>query len=604
MSDENIHKDELLSEDAFIRFCNRGYLADEDRLQVTKKFIDAAKKDRLIAPLLSVKEEQTTQEGKIVKRKVDYYSPHQLFLLVGLRRNIIKKGRLSSARQMAWAAVPTRTVLWGAQYSYTVNSETGEPLGVPSQLDIPQIAKHLHNFLRLVHSQPQTNEADKIDYHRERYFNGAPKVRFVFDALEEGKVKLSNFDLKEEDLVQLRYLIGQLATNIDPMEHWYYYIEKHPQWRKDKLKGDALLAQELYLTETIVVDVLSVATGKPQPSLVELLHEGSPRSMLTPSIEYAQGCDAKAMQAGINNLRGWGAKKENKEFKPEGFEERLAAIDKHLKEFVDRYGDRIYLHGVIRKLELEDIPLEDLDPISEAYVKAKMARYQNTKIGKDGKEHFITSYWDELNQEGDLTWEERRALDVQWEQQSEIARAIEDRLTSIQRELWELAGPIREDLISKESAAWRESQNPYGQLRDKETDQRLFNEAKGWQPVKDAFSDVTRPFSLAYCQVCRERPVQLHYTDGDRQVSTAPICDNCIAGSDDLLKLNPAEWRCDHCDSLLYKFAYQNKLHTTLLNGAVANVQLDYGRAQIKVRCTNRSCKQDNVRVIDWGWSL
>lgn len=612
MNDENIHKEQLLTEYAFIRFCNEGYLGDEGRLEITKKLLDAAKKDGLMMPLLRARQELVAADGRPVKGEMEtYYSPHQLFLLVGLRRNVIKKGRLCSKETLAWARVPTRTVLWSSRFGFVVNADTGEPLGLSNDLDIPRIAAKFHDFMRLLHSLPQTNEAEKIDYHRERYFSAAPKVHFVLDAIKKDGKLLKQYGLVKEDLVLLRRFIGELAATMDPLEHWYYYIERHPQWRKDKLKGDALLAQELYLTESLVTDVLEIVAG-PQPSLVELLHEGSPRSSLTPSIEYAQGCDTRALQAGIDNLRAWSSKRENKQFLPESFVERLAEVEKHLKAFIKRYGDRSYLHGVIRSVELEDIPLDDLDPTSQEQVKSRMSRYQNTRIGKDGKEHFRTSFWDELNAEGNLSWEERKALDYKWEQQSEVARAIEDRLTSIQRELWEIAGPISEGLISKESEAWRESQNPYGQLRDKETDQKLYELAKSWVPIKDGLSDVIKPFGLAYCKVCRQRPVQLHYADGDRQPSTQPICDECFkkvtSGAlemteEDWKLAKQGEWLCDFCTPprVLYKFVHQNVISLSTKNNVPIKVQLDYGRAVLEAKCPK--CGRVQQKAVDWGWS-
>jgi hypothetical protein len=187
-----LNKDQLHSEDGFIRYCTMGYNEQARRLETTQEFLAAAERERLIIPIL--------EEGG-----VKFYSPHQLAMVVALRKNVVKNGRLESEEQMAWSqAQPVRTLLWGSNLGVTVVADTGKPIGSEPYLnDFPRAARVLDSFLRLVHSYPQVPHAYTARaIHRQRMFNGAPVAYFDFSELTKyGEAALKPYGLTINDLV-------------------------------------------------------------------------------------------------------------------------------------------------------------------------------------------------------------------------------------------------------------------------------------------------------------------------------------------------------------------------------------------------------------------
>lgn len=580
-----LFKDQLMNRRQFLYFCNESYVGDQKRLNVTEEFLDAAEKDELIVPLAT--EELVDGEKNVTTEK--YYSPHQLFLATGLRKNIVKENRLSSAEQMVWGPGNYRTILWGESYGYTVDADTGKPIEKTlSMYDVPSVADNFHKFVKLLHTQPLHNRYDYIDYDKRRDFTMAPEIRFNLSQLgKKPAATMKEFDLNIEQLNTLRASIANIATKIDPLEYWYDYVNRHPQFRKDKFKGDALLAQELYITERIVSDVVEMFSGKKQRSMNEFLYEGARfKPYLIPEVSYANGTDAKAFQHCIDETKKWLEVPKNLLTAPDGAVDRLTAIDLELKEFTKLYGDRSYLSGVPRPVDMDNIPLDDLDNETRRFAEEDLS---------------------------DIPLEDPN---YQQEYEMAVGQAISARLTFMRSDIWTAIDRIRAGLVEGKRIAERDYQNAQFITMPEDERNSLFIESKKWEERLNEFSKVFNDYSLVYCQNCRENPVELHYENGDQQVSHDPLCDACfkkIADGalemtrEDWRKTHDGEWRCDYCvdpnsgeSPVLYKFAQRNVISLQSVSQVPVKIQLDYGQVTLEAKC--KKCGTKQRRKVDWGW--
>lgn len=576
-------KDQLFPEAGFLRFCNSGYIEDHHRLQLSTEFLDAARQDGLIVPLL----EETGTDSPTPTR---YYSPHQLFLAVALRKNIIKEGRLTSEEQMAFGPGSYRTILWGPSLGITVDAASGQPIGSPVTLDLASIVKSFHDFLRLIHSMPQTRSYTRKSAHRQRHFRGAPSIDFDLTEFTKSPTeKLSAFSLTVEELKALRYVIGSLATSIDPLEYWNDYLTLHPQARKDLFKGEALIAQELYLTADLVADVIAIATGAPPPPLMRFLYEKTKfKPFLMDRDEYASGRDTSALKACATAVQAWVDDKAAPDLVPDTLKAKLVAAKDHLAEFVQRHGEKSYLSGVSRTVELDDTPLAQLEDD---------VRQQAEAMGSDDADEDDGS--DLFNSLG-----------------FRVAQAIEYKLDSISHELGEAIFEIRDLIQDKRDRAWRSLQDSEMWMKPQDEQRELHDEAKRWDSVADDFSDAWKDFHSVYCGVCRERPAPLHHEHYDSRVSDEPICDQCFAkvasgalkmSDTDWQNVKGGEWYCDYgCVTdkgrpvLLYRFARRNTVSTIGQTKAPLRIELEYGRMRVEAKCPK--CNREQSREIDWGW--
>jgi len=408
-----------------------------------------------------------------------------------------------------------------------------------------------------------------------------PSLAYNFEPLKDNGVKLlKSYKLNIKILNLLRKEVAELATRIDPLEHWYYYIKRHPQFRKDLLKGDAALAQELYQIYDLLTTIVEVVTGKKAKPLFEFLYEDFGHPFLIPKVDYLHGEDVKALQFAIRQFKEWSEKRGNKSFVSNEAMEKLNAVEKKIKDYEQRYDDRSYA-GSIRTIEAEEkIKLEDLD--------------EDTKKWAD-------TYEDKHN----------------------VSRAIMHRLGELQQELREIFWDISKQLQDKENEWWQKERNFHNyfwmanrkklaklpreeqlKLSRKEYD-KIVKKAKEWKQRGEEFANsVSRYADLVFCKVCRKNPIQLHIENNNLnmwEVSRTKICDECIRTRSPAT-MPQGKWRCKYCGKLLYKFTHNNILYGMLLNTAPARVTLEYGRIKVVVKCQNRKCKKKNTKIINWGW--
>jgi hypothetical protein len=573
-----LNKDQLHSEDGFIRYCTMGYNEQTRRLGTTQEFLAAAEREGLIIPMLE-------EEG------IKFYSPHHLAMVVALRKNVVKNGRLESEEQMAWSQVqPVRTLLWGSSLGVTVVADTGKPIGNEPYLnDIPRVARALDSFLRLVHSYPQAPHAYTARaIHRQRMFNGAPVAYFDFSELtKHGEVVLKHYGLTIDDLVFLRKVFGGLAAQVDPLEYWYEYMSLHPQDRKDKLKGDALIAQEMYLTCDIIADVIEAVTGAAPLPLMKALHADDPiKPFLRQRQEFAPGTDTYAMKACMQKLRDWVSANEDKGLSLEPYLPQLITVESHLDDFITRYGHMYRLSGVSQELEYNDTPLDQFD--SDIQEEVKRDQEDGWDFGISEAEGGGVGYL--------------------------ITEVLYHRLDDVNRELGGIVYGIRDLILQEEDKAWRLDQEAGHTLTPQDERHKLYLAAKAWDAVKNDFDIVSQDLSLVYCNICHEHPIALHHEYYDSRISDYPICDACFKKvSSGALKMTEAdwakfkggEWRCGFCVKngqrpILYKFAQRNVISTLGKNGTPLRVVLEYGRVMVEAKCQN--CGKVQSKMIDWGW--
>jgi len=579
----SIQKDQLHSESGFIRFSNTGYNETSHRLNITPEFLAAARQDGFIIPLLEEPIEAIDKVGDQSSGVAHFYSPHQLSMVVALRNNVVKDGRLTSERQLAWGPESYRTILWGSNLGITVHADTGKPIGEEPYLnDLPRVARVLNSFLRLMHTYPQVRSYTPTSIHRQRLFNGAPSIDFDLTDLTKNVDKvMAAHNLSADDLKFLRSVVGGLAAQIDPLEYWHEYLALHPQDRKDKLKGDALIAQELYLTCDLIVDVITAVSEAEPPPLITALHENDPiKPFLMQRQRYAAGRDTYALKGCIQQVRDWMTSKAPKGLIPDQLLEQLTTAETHVDDFIKKYGHLSYLTGVAQEIEFNETPVEDLEPDVQQDVR--------TWLSGDGDTSQIGYH---------------------------VTMAIHHKLDTVNREVGGVVYAVR-DLISKEQdKAWQKSHEADRSLTPRDESKKLWQEAMHWGEIKDDFALASRDLDLVYCSICHEHPVALHHEHYDSRVSDEPICDECFKKvATGALKMTESEWsavkggewRCGFCVNdkgqrpLLYKFAQRNVISTLGKNGVPLKIELEYGRMHVEAKCPN--CHTLQSKTGDWGW--
>jgi len=598
MKNENvkskIKKEQLLSEQTFINYC--GY--DEanihggrtSRLDIDQKFIKAAEKDGFIKPLLKSKESVKQKDGDEKLEMVNYYSPFQIYLVLELSKNIIdENGYLRSPSNLEWQKEKNfRWVNWGGGMSLTIDKKRRwERNPKFASENLPLFCDYFHRFLAFIH----TFEL-KTDYIREieerRHFSKLPSVSYNFESLKDGGLKLlKNHKLDIKTLNLLRKEVAQLATMIDPLEHWYYYIKRHTQFRKDLLKGDAALAQELYRIYDLITIIVETMTGEKSEPLSDFLYPDI-TPFLIQKVNYQSGEDVKALQFAIQQFKEWKKKKENKRFATKEIMKKLNAVEKKIKGYEQRYGDRNYA-GSVRTIEAEEnIKLDDLDEETKKDVKDTLKQMKEQKMKV------------ELGQE--------------------ISQAIEHRLSELRRELDGIFYDVGGKLRDRENEWWQKERNFHNifwmanreklaklpreeqlKLSRKESD-KIVRKAKEWGRRGEEFANsVSRYADLVFCKVCRKNPIQLHIENNNLnmwEVSRSVICDECIR-TKKLEEMESGEWKCS-CGKILYKFVHNNIIALRTQNKVDIKLEIAYGKSLLEATCPE--CGRKNQRRIDWGW--
>lgn len=591
-----IKKEQLLSERAFIGYCDRDEVSSHviTRLDIDERFLKAAEKDGFIKPLLKERGEVKQNDGTEKVEMVSYYSPYQIYIIAELAKNIIDNdGYLRSPSSLEWQKEKGfRWVKWGwGGLSLTIDKKRRWERKVKFASDnLPLFCDYFHRFLVFLHTLEL-----KPDHLREveerRFFSKLPSLAYNFEPLKDNDSKLlKSYRLNIKILNLLRKEVAQLATTIDPLEHWYYYIKRHTQFRKDLLKGDAALAQELYRIYDLLTRIVEIVTGKETEPLFEFLYKDFPgHPFLIPKVDYLYGEDIKALQFAIEQFKQWKKNKENKPFVTNEIIEKLNIVEEKIKDYEQRYGDRSYA-GRIRTVEAEEkIKLEDLDEETKKDVEDMLRQMKGQKF--------------------------------KFKLGEEIAQSIEHRLGELKRELEDVLYDVSDQLQERENKAWqkeREFSNVFWmtnreklaklsrekqlKLSDKEYN-KIRKKAEKWGQRGEEFANsVSRYTRFAFCKVCRKNPIQLHIENTnwvDVWESSCPkICDGCMR-TKKLEEMESGEWKCS-CDKILYKFVHNNTIALQTRNAVDIKLKIAYGKNTLEATCPE--CGRKNQRIIDWGW--
>ncbi len=597
-----IKKDQLLSRQGFISHCtyDDASVHTARKLDIDEIFLAAAEKDGFIKPVLKVEENIKQQDGTEKSELVSYYSPFQIYIIAELRENSVLDdsllwGRIVRGELDFYRSQGSRMMNWGSGMRFSVEAARGKRGKIePPMLDPFLVCEHYHQFLELLHSfdlYPQ----HEIEYGEGRMFAGAPSYAYNFDPIRtDGKNLLEQYGLSVDKINTLRWHVGNAATAIDPLERWYYYIARHPQHRKDLLKGDAAIAQELYVIYGFLTKIHEMVGGQQTRPFFEFLHpEHLPYLMSKTS--YQQGEDLNALKYSIEQFNQWQKEGDNKTFVTDEVLKTINSVGAALKEFEGLYGNRSYAGNLRRINEKDAIVLEKVDPATRRYVDM-ILKQREVQSGKKPTETEI---------------------------RQEIVRAIMSRLGDFQHELRIAFSQIDSQFREREHVAWQEINggntlwmkliregkfNNLDSLQQRallRTEQdKVRRDAEGWGKRGEEFRQkVSWYVDVVFCSACRKTPVQLHIENTGRnamEISRSVICDNCI-NTKKLNQISQGEWPCYYCGQLLSKFAYNNLLnHLTAKGWSEVTVEVEYGKATIKALCNN--CKEINVKSVEWGW--
>ena len=623
--DLEIKKDQLLSEGEFIAYCNdsndvRVSQYGKLRIHVEPAFLRAAEQDGFLEPLLISEEPVRQADGSQKTLTVHYYSPFQIYIIAQLACNILEDGKLQDPHSNdSWHKERShRFVIWGYGGGWSSNVEQknrGEkdPNGHPTPLGV---SKYLCNFLRLLHSlDVRKPYSEGWIPERGRYYKKSPDLQFNIELLRKGGTDLLNkYDLDKEKLTILRGNVGHAAASIDPLEKWYPFIQRLPQWRKDELKGEALLAQDLYGLCKLISDVIEIVTGDRPRALQEELQSNF-LGRRDKQNEYASGTDIEAIKLAATKFREWFANEKNLELVKEiikndlfdGYGKRLDEIELQLKSYEEHYaaygmGRSVnnwgFLH--IGSQSLKPIPIEALDLQSKQMAQQMVAQLKAQGVVEDEA----------------------------YELQREIIHAVQWRLDDIQRDFSQLIHELTEPMHAREWQLDSESQNGHQStwwgeyVRSGEVPvdhaqahayyvksflpKKMAENSERIKPIKEAlrelgsFAALTR---LVLCANCRKNLVLLHQAHNDKRLSGEAVCDSCVREkkrSPDSVK--GSEWTCPQCGKVIYKFVNGNVLSARTQTKFPVVIELKYGQLEVEAYCPD--CKIHIPATIDWGWLL
>ncbi|HQU08171.1 MAG: hypothetical protein B7X04_00010 [Parcubacteria group bacterium 21-54-25] len=580
-------KEQLLPEFSFIGYCDddNANKYSTSKRYLDSQFIHAAIDEGLLTPLYSAEGLARQPDGSQKIGMVDYYSPLQFYIVTELRLNAVQNGVLWSPDSIDWypdkpMEERPRYVAWGSGMAFGARKKDDpgrnktddflfNPYAFTSQFD---------DFLRFIHTTPLKDRYAVTDEDID-IFARAPVFDHDLSKIPSLPEELKKYGLDAKKLEILRANVGRAAAVIDPLELWYYYVKRHPGQRKSLLKGDAHVAQRLYRLYDLITDVWERVTGETPKPFLEFTQGELISGYLTPRVEYLHGTDVQAMRHSIVGFKNWVGVRGNGKYVTPQIQEALTTITAELDEYEKRYGDRSY-GGSYRVRKDGGIRYDQLDDVS------KQLFDQWRKQSRDEEdwsiiESIIDHRLDEI---------QRSLLTVY--------RGVHSQLNAITLDAWEAHKNIGHHFWPKHAGLPRNEAMALLQQESK----KLMDHAKKSQEKEREFGRALSGIGLAFCKVCRTRPVQLHVDSNRHGFESQPsICDECVREKKEAPdNIKNAEWRCPNCDSVICKFVHGNTLSGRMLNTAPFIIELKYGSLSISAKCPG--CKQDLDRQVEWGW--
>lgn len=616
-----IKKETLYSEDIFLRFCARDEF-DGEKLgkNATMDLLKAAEKDELIAPLLVEKVKRKKDDGSEEEIDIRYYSPFQIFLVAALIHNDIDEGELRSPDHKEWYKERgTRYITWGNGSSSWVEHYKAKRGEDPETMEhnIFSVADDFHKVVKLIHG---LSPEDRYEYMHDnrRLFTRAPILTYNLDSVREDKAAyLEAYGINQSRLKRTIANVGSIATRMDPLERWFPYIQKHSRVRKDKLKGLAAVAQDLYGFCDIGYNLMEIAYGEKLPPLLDFLHPDI-RPYMMEKAEYAGGEDIQAIKTAFQKLVEWAQKNKDliDELAPtieyEKLDTTLTKVGDNIKDYQERYGDVRYV-GSTRRIKPETKKLTDLDEQTKKWAESLTKQH----IDIEEKERKLTGDDRDLILAREIAFAIERRL-------GDVGRAVSDIAYRLAEATWPLTHkterekemakmPALEEFnksIDRTDAEYERKYHEFWRKGLKEYEKPYQEKIDYLDNTRNELHKIGGETRLVFCAACRKNPVQLHYAHLDQQVSNEAVCDGCIeiekkkaisGTAEERKRMKYAEWFCDYCGKkVLLKFAIGNTISVTTLNQVPIQMSLRYGRMDLQAKCPE--CEETSERPIDWGW--
>lgn len=182
-----------------------------------------------------------------------------------------------------------------------------------------------------------------------------------------------------------------------------------------------------------------------------------------------------------------------------------------------------------------------------------------------------------------ITMEIEHRLDGFW-------RGVSGLASGISNAIWPLHHKTereKEMIMPKAMEEWQKTIDPNDPNKETRHVQFWRVELKKYQkPFDDKLEELRRfqaelggighQARLVFCAVCREKPVQLHYGNNDKQVSSEVVCDDCFGkASGEVLHTTDEGWKniryaekkCRSCGKIIVKFALGNVVSLKAQNG-------------------------------------
>ncbi len=578
-------KEQLLPEFAFVGYCNSDdankYTSRAKTIDI--QFVRAARDEGLLIPLYSAEGPVRKPDGSVNNEIVDYYSPLQFFIVTQLRKNIVLNGRLWDPETVEWYPEKPmeerpRFISWGGGFSFSPR-DVGDPARKKSDdvlFNAYLFTATFDALLRFIHATPLKDKY-KMPMDESDMFESVATFNHDLTAVVSIPDELKQYRLDAKKLNFLRAHIAQAAAVIDPLELWYYYIDRHPNSKKSFLKGDARVAQKLYKIYNLITDVWQRVTDEESKPLLELVAGEIGSGYLTPRTEYLHGMDVQAMRHSINGFTVWSRIRGNGKYVTAQIREALAKAVTDLDDFEKRYGDRNY-GGNYRIREDHGVRYDQLDNVSKA-------RFDQWRLQRHDAEE-----WETIEDVIDYRIHEiQRALSTAY-------HAVGSQLRNITAEAWDMPKHFNHTFWMQHPVMSQEERMKVFQKESK----RLTAHARACQEKEREFWGAVSSTRLAFCKICRKRPIQLH-ADTRSFDSQPSICDTCVKEK----KTYPdttkgAEWLCDSCGHVIYKFVHGNTLSARTQTGTAVVIELKYGNLLVEATCPK--CKNTFEKSIEFGW--
>lgn len=553
-----VRKEQLIPLQKFIYYCR-----DRD-LKLHEDFFEAIIKEGFLLPVM-------TDEGE------DLYSPFQIVVVARLKDNILEDGVLDYPdAHCTEGAGPdqhrVRCIRWGGNWTFVTERKFKNIIGW---------VKLLGDFLKLLHSLPvlgdfftapatenlrlkKVNNRDRFNDLQPAYRN-SPGLIYDLEYLDNGAQKdfIKSRGLVEEDFVALRQEIGAFTEDFDPMGKWFYFIRRMPRWRREELRYDARIAQELYDLDDLISEMMQKLYGGETEDLHSLMKRLRP-SLVGDKEEYICGTDMVSIQEAFEALKSWYDDKENKKYYTEGIEMAMTRLDTELEEFKNKFGiDWSMPTGIPYEIKQSQVPYTELPHLYKDFLERKFPED---------------------------------------ERQGEVGNLVGFYLGDIKRNLHE-GIIVARNLVEKDRDSYMPEFYRYGDPLEPNEDREECE--KKMRELSDIELELTR----IRCDDCRENFVKKF--DKSNQ-SQALLCGDCIEKKKDMvlsgndakkqmfLNRRVGEIRCSCSNKLLYKFAGANTFISLLRGESVPAITLDYGRLTMEIACPK--CGALHKRVFEYGW--